>query len=66
MANIFTLNQNITVEVEGDILTLKIDMSKEEGKSGSGKSTVIASTHGNVIIPNSNNAMLGLNLYRKL
>lgn len=40
--------ENIDVERDGDILTLKIDMTKRlrrTGKDGNGKSTIIATTN---------------------
>jgi hypothetical protein len=55
---------NIKVEVKGDELTLKIDLSKDLGRSKSGKSTLVASTYGNVSIPGHEDMKLGLNLYK--
>lgn len=59
------VGENIAVKVEGKTLTLTIDLSKTIGESKSGKSMNIATTGGNVAIPGSNGAVLGLNLYRK-
>ncbi|MHA1311035.1 MAG: hypothetical protein ACTSQO_08905 [Candidatus Helarchaeota archaeon] len=57
--------ENIEYEVNGDTLILKIDLSKELGESKSGKSIVIASTHGNKRIKEyeKKDVMLGLNCY---
>jgi len=51
--------------LEGDILTIKVDLSKDFGPSASGKTIIIASTEGNVTIPGHEEAKVGLNVYRK-
>ena len=43
--------KNCEINVNGDILTITVDLSKDFGKSSSGKSIIIASTEGNVPIP---------------
>jgi len=55
---------NVTMTVVGDILHIECDLSKEFGRSSSGKTLVIASTQGNVPVPGSV-AIVGLNLYKK-
>jgi hypothetical protein len=40
--------KNVEMTVEGTILTIKVDLSKEFGPSSSGKTIIIASTEGNV------------------
>jgi len=55
--------QNIKTSVKGKTLTLTIDLGHRIGPSKSGKTLLIASTGGNVVIPDSNGAILGLNLY---
>ena len=57
--------ENIEMTIEGKILTIKVDLTQELGKSGSGKSMVIASTRGNAKVPGTE-ASIGLNVYRKL
>jgi len=56
--------KNVDITVEGTILTVKVDLSKEFGPSASGKTIIIASTEGNVTIPNREEK-IGLNIYRK-
>ena len=56
--------KNVEFSVEGSILTIKIDLSKEFGPSSSGKNIIVASTEGNVTIPNRDEK-IGLNVYRK-
>lgn len=50
---------------EGNILTIKVDTSKEFGLSSSGKNIIIASTEGNVSVPGSEETKVGLNVYKK-
>ena len=55
--------KNVEMSVAGNILTIKVDLSKEYGPSSSGKTIIVASTEGNVSIPDREE--LGLNVYRK-
>ena len=57
--------KNVEMKVDGDILTIKVDLSKEFGPSSSGKTIIIASTEGNVAIDGYEEAKIGLNVYRK-
>ena len=56
--------KNVQIAVEGHILTIKVDLSKEFGPSSSGKTIIIASTEGNVSVPDREEKV-GLNVYRK-
>jgi hypothetical protein len=56
--------KNVDMKVEGTILTIKVDLSKEFGPSKSGKTVIIASTEGNVKIPEHEDKKVGLNVYR--
>jgi hypothetical protein len=56
--------KNVELTVEGTILTIKVDLSKEFGPSSSGKTIIIASTEGNVSIPDREEK-IGLNIYKK-
>ena len=56
--------KNVELEVEGNILTIKVDLAKEFGPSSSGKTIIIASTEGNITIP-GREEKIGLNIYRK-
>lgn len=56
--------KNVDIKVEGNILTIKVDLSKEFGPSASGKTIIIASTEGNVAVPDRDEK-IGLNVYRK-
>ncbi len=56
--------KNVEMTVEGTVLTIRVDLSKEYGPSSTGKTIIIASTEGNVTIPNRQEK-IGLNVYRK-
>lgn len=57
--------KNVDLSLEDSILTIKVDISKDFGESKSGKSITIASTEGNVPIPDNEEIKIGLNIYRK-
>ncbi len=52
------------MNVEGDKLIIIVDLNQEFGLSSSGKSITIASTEGNVAIPNREEIKIGLNVYK--
>lgn len=56
--------KNVEMTLEGTILTMKVDISKDFGPSKSGKSITIASTEGNVILPDAEDVKIGLNVYK--
>ena len=55
--------KNIELKVEGNVLTVKIDLSKTFGASGSGKSIIIATTEGNQAV--APGIIAGINVYKK-
>ena|SRR3989338_10317491 len=57
--------KNIDMQVQGDILTIKVDLKKEFGPSASGKTTIIASTEGNITVPEHESIKIGINVYKK-
>ena len=57
--------KNCEMKVEGDILTITVDLSKEFGKSSSGKSIIIGTTEGNVSVPGKEDVKVGLNVYMR-
>ena len=57
--------KNVEMQVTGDILTIKVDLSQRFGKSGSGKNEIVASTEGNQSIPGMDEVKIGLNVYTK-
>jgi hypothetical protein len=56
--------KNVEYSVEKNILTIRIDLKKEFGKSKSQKSTIIATTEGNVSLEGTDGAKAGINVYR--
>lgn len=56
--------QNIEMKVSGDKLIITVDLSKSYGISASGKSTIIASTGGNIALPGREEVKVGVNIYR--
>ncbi len=56
--------KNVDLSVEGTMLTIKVDLAKEFGPSSSGKTTIIATTEGNVSLP-GREEKIGLNIYKK-
>lgn len=54
--------RNVEIKKEKKKMTLEIDLTKEFGKSKSGKTTIIASTDGNHLV---DGIYIGLNIYRK-
>ena len=57
--------KNVDMKVEGDKLTITVDLSKRFGKSSSGKSITIASSEGNQALPGIEEIKIGLNVYTK-
>ena len=57
--------KNVEMKVEDNILTIKVDLTKEFGPSSSGKTIIIASTEGNISVPEKDDIKIGLNVYKK-
>jgi len=57
--------ENVAMKLDGDILTITVDLSVDLGLSKSQKSRVVATTRGNAKILDTD-AMIGLNIYRKV
>ena len=57
--------KNVEMTVEGKMLTVKVDLTKEFGFSSSGKTIIVASTEGNADIPETDGIKIGLNVYKK-
>lgn len=56
--------QNIDVKVDGNIVTLTINMKEDYGSSASGKSSIVASSRGNKLIEDTG-VYVGLNVYKQ-
>jgi len=57
--------KNVDMKVDGDRLVITVDLTKEFGVSKTGKSITIASTEGNVSVPEREEVKIGVNVYRK-
>lgn len=58
--------KNMEMKKTGNKLTITVDLSKDFGQSKSGKSTIIASSEGNVEVPDTDGSVkIGLNIYKK-
>jgi hypothetical protein len=57
--------KNITQKLNGNILTLTIDISKTFGASKTGKSIIVASTEGNVSVEGKEAVKMGVNIYKQ-
>ncbi len=56
--------KNVDMDVQGDNLTITVDLAKEFGSSKSGKTVIVASTEGNKTVP-GRIEKIGLNIYRQ-
>jgi hypothetical protein len=62
-----TVGKNVQVEVtDKGILTITVDLKKDNGLSASGKSKIIASSEGNVVLPGTGGITVGFNCYKKV
>lgn len=55
--------KNIDIKIAKNKMTIEIDLSKNFGKSKSGKTTIIASSEGNKMV--APDVYVGLNIYKK-
>jgi len=56
--------KNADLKVDGNKLTITVDLSKDHGPSKSGKTIIIATSSGNKPIEGTD-AVIGLNIYTK-
>ncbi len=57
--------KNVEMSIEGNILTIKVDLTKDFGLSSSGKTIIIASSEGNQSVQGMEAVKIGLNVYKK-
>jgi hypothetical protein len=57
--------KNIEMKLNGQQLVITVDLTKDFGMSKSGKSITIASTEGNISVPEHEDIKIGLNIYKK-
>jgi predicted PP-loop superfamily ATPase len=59
------IGQNVEYNVDGNIMTIRVDLSKEFGPSKSQKTIMVASSGGNVSIEGIKlRRKIGLNIYK--
>jgi len=56
--------KNIKMENKENKLVLEIDLTKNFGRSKSGKSIIIGTTEGNLSVPGAENIKIGVNCYK--
>ncbi len=56
--------KNVDISVQGNMLTIKVDLTQDFGPSASGKTIIIGSTEGSYTLPDRTE-VVGLNVYRK-
>ena len=57
--------KNVEMTVEGDELTIKVDLGQNFGDSKSGKTVIVATTAGNAKVPDTDDVLIGLNVFKK-
>jgi len=57
--------ENMEMTVEGDTLTIKVNLKEDLGLSKSQKTRIIATSRGNAKIPGTD-ATIGLNIYKRV
>jgi len=58
--------KNVEISVKGKVMTITVDLSKDQGASASGKTTIIGTTGGNTRIAanGAGEVFVGLNVYK--
>jgi hypothetical protein len=55
---------NVKLTVKGKTLHIEVDLTKTQGPSSTGKTEIIATTRGNVQVPEHHEVLVGLNVYK--
>jgi len=56
---------NVELDVDGDDLTLTVDLTQEHGRSkSSGKTIVVGTTHGAQEVPGHDGVYISVNVYK--
>jgi hypothetical protein len=58
--------KNVEISVKGKVMTITVDLSKDQGPSASGKTVIIGTTAGNARVAANGNGevFVGLNVYK--
>ena len=65
MATAQLLGTNVEATVEGEVLVLRVRLDQDHGPSSTGKTSVIASTHGAQALAGCAGVIVGVNVNRK-
>jgi hypothetical protein len=57
--------KNIKTTIKDNILHIEVDLKQTQGKSNSGKTTIIATSEGNQTISTNPEIKMGLNIFQK-
>ena len=59
--------KNVEIKMEGNVMVIRVDLTKDFGPSASGKNIIIASSEGNQTVPGKEEEAIkvGLNVYKK-
>ena len=58
-----TLSDNLLYSLDGTVLTIRVDLARTLYQSATGKSFVIASSHGNTPLPGMEDVKIGVNIF---
>jgi hypothetical protein len=61
------IGEGIIAELSEDrnTLVLTIDLTQDQGPSYSGKTRIVATTHGNIKVPEHSDILISVNAYRR-
>ena len=58
-----TLSDNLLYSLDGTVLTVRVDLARTLYQSATGKSFIIASSHGNQPLPGMEDVKIGINIF---
>lgn len=65
-SNEVSVGSNVVATMDGTVMVIRVDLSKSQGESKSGKSVIIATTAGNAKFQGpKGEIVIGLNVYTK-
>ena len=59
------MSKNCEMTRNGNKLTITVDLTKEYGRSSTGKTVIVASSEGNISCPGNEQIKVGVNIYKK-
>jgi ABC-type molybdate transport system ATPase subunit len=58
-------SKNVRLSLDGNTLVIRVDLTKDYGLSGSGKTNIVATSAGFMRVPGREEISVGLNVVRK-